>query len=282
MSVEAIAWVLNHAPVKSPVSKLVLVALANHARPDGSSAFPSVSTICRYTCLSERSVRQHLEALEKAGIIRRCDQSIVAAYIKRSDRRPIGYDILLSGVQEAHPGPTRGAEGAGDGVHDIPERGARDAPETYNEPSLEPHTALMKEFYELLVANTPSGVRCQTPSRDWSDAFNAILAQGATSEQIIGAARWAMRDRWWRRNIRSPMMLKRHWERLMVEYAAGQPPAEQDPIDSALDDAITVVMNLVRLRNSEEQIMDYIGGKNERIREYLTAHLGEIREMARS
>lgn len=282
MSVEAIAWVLNHAPVKSPVSKLVLVALANHARPDGSAAFPSVATICRYTCLSERSVRQHLEALEKAGILRRCDPSIVAAHIKRTDRRPIGYDIIMDGVQEAHLAVGRGASGAGNGVQEIPERGAGDAPETYIEPSYEPHTALVQKFHKLLAKHTPAGVKCQNPTRQWAEAFTAILAQGATEEQIIGAATWAMKDLWWRRNIRNPMSLKRHWERLVVEYSGAEPTRMQSPRDERLDDAITTVMNFVRLRRPEEEIMDFIAGKDDRVRDYLTEHLAEIKQMARS
>src|SRR5690348_18449142 len=64
MSVEAISWALNLAPVPadrrgqpSSACKLVLVGLANHAGPDGTGAFPSAATLVRYTGLSERTVR---------------------------------------------------------------------------------------------------------------------------------------------------------------------------------------------------------------------------------
>ena len=64
MSVEAISWALNLAPVPvdrggqpSSACKFVLVGLANHAGPDGTGAFPSVATLVRYTGLSERTVR---------------------------------------------------------------------------------------------------------------------------------------------------------------------------------------------------------------------------------
>ena len=63
MSVEAISWALNLAPVladrggqPSSACKFVLVGLANHAGPDGTGAFPSVATLVRYTGLSERTV----------------------------------------------------------------------------------------------------------------------------------------------------------------------------------------------------------------------------------
>ncbi len=103
MSVEAISWALNLAPVPadrggqpSSACKFVLVGLANHAGLDGSGAFPSVATLVRYTGLSERAVRTCLDRLDAAGIIRPCAPEIVAARIKRADRRPNGWDLDLT------------------------------------------------------------------------------------------------------------------------------------------------------------------------------------------
>ena len=103
MSVEAISWALNLAPVPggrdgqpSSACKFVLVGLANRAGPDGTGAFPSVATLVRYTGLSERTVRTCLDRLEAEGIISPCDPGIVAARIKRADRRPQGWDLNLS------------------------------------------------------------------------------------------------------------------------------------------------------------------------------------------
>ena len=106
MSVEAISWALNLAPVPidrggqpSSACKFVLVGLANHAGPDGTGAFPSVATLVRYTGLSERTVRTCLDRLAAEGIISPCDPGIVAARIKRADRRPQGWDLNLSLVR---------------------------------------------------------------------------------------------------------------------------------------------------------------------------------------
>jgi Helix-turn-helix domain len=93
MSVEAISWALNLAPVPSEggpstACKFVLVGLANHAGPDGTGAFPSVATLVRYTGLSERTVRTTLDRLQAEGIIAPCDPDIVAARIKRADAAP--------------------------------------------------------------------------------------------------------------------------------------------------------------------------------------------------
>jgi Helix-turn-helix domain len=106
VSVEAISWALNLAPVPadrggqpSTACKFVLVGLANHAGPDGTAAFPSVATLVRYTGLAERTVRICLDRLEAEAIIASCDPDIVAARIKRADRRPQGWDLNLSLVR---------------------------------------------------------------------------------------------------------------------------------------------------------------------------------------
>ena len=107
MSVEALAWAFNLAPV--PVDKngkpsnacaSVLQGLANHADPDGVGAFPSVATLIRYTRLSERTVRTSLDRLAAARIIRPCAPEIVAARIRRADRRPQGWDLDLTLIRD--------------------------------------------------------------------------------------------------------------------------------------------------------------------------------------
>jgi Helix-turn-helix domain len=107
VSVEPTSWALNLAPVAadrggqpSSACKFVVVGLANHAGPDGTGAFPSVATLVRYTGLSERTVRTCLDRLEAEGIISPCDPDIVAARIKRADRRPQGWDLNLSLVRD--------------------------------------------------------------------------------------------------------------------------------------------------------------------------------------
>jgi len=107
VSVEAISWALNLAPVprdrggkRNPACKAVLVGLANHAAPDGKEAFPSVRTLVRYTDLSERTVRTALDRLAAEGIIAPCDPAIVAAKIKRADQRPQGWDLAMHLVRD--------------------------------------------------------------------------------------------------------------------------------------------------------------------------------------
>lgn len=135
MSIEAINWALTTAPIprgRRDASSLaaVLIGLANHASPDGTNAFPSVATLTQYTRLSERSVQNALRALEELGLIRPGDPDIVAAYVKRADRRPRGWDLVIhSGVQPLRPAPPHGVQTQHHGVHTGSIRGAEAAPE---------------------------------------------------------------------------------------------------------------------------------------------------------
>ena len=188
MSVEAYTWALNLAPVPMDISArrsspnsacaFVLVALANHADPDGRNAFPGVDTIVRYTRLAERTVRTALDRLEELGVIVPCDPAILAAKIKRADRRPNGFDLNYEMVRddltddemdkigkdnpwlrpwiEQHraergatvaprergatvaPRETDGVQPTRHGVQPTQSRGAAVAPEPSLEPSIEP------------------------------------------------------------------------------------------------------------------------------------------------
>jgi Helix-turn-helix domain len=107
VSVEAISWALSLAPVPadrggqpSSTCKFVPVGLANHTGPDGTGAFPSAANLVRYTGLSERTVRTCLDRLEAEGIIQPCDPELVAARIKRADRRAKGWDLNLAMVRD--------------------------------------------------------------------------------------------------------------------------------------------------------------------------------------
>lgn len=176
MSIEAINWALNLAPVPpeaksgkpSSACAFVLIALATHAGSDGTNSFPSVSTLMRYTRLSERTIRTCLDRLHEFGVIRPSDPTIVAAYIRRADRRPQGWDLglarirtdftddELAALERTIPGirtrvalergaavaPRDTERGATDartapnGVQLTQPRGATVAPEPYIEPSL--------------------------------------------------------------------------------------------------------------------------------------------------
>lgn len=150
MSIEAINWALTTAPIprdRKDASSLavVLIGLANHADPEGRNAFLSIPRLAGYTRLSPRSVQYALKSLTELGLITPSDPEIVAAHVKRADRRPNGWDLAIhkvavdnpkvihngvdDGVQAVHPAGGHGVQTRPDGVQTTTARGAKPAPE---------------------------------------------------------------------------------------------------------------------------------------------------------
>lgn len=139
------SWALSQQIVTAAPARHVLLCLANYADQDGKAAFPSTKTLAKDTGLGERTVRYKLDDLEKAGVIVRGNQKIAAAYIDRTDRRPICYDIAINrGAGDAcrdERGASHDATGCSsqqNGVHLTTERGAGDAPNPSYKPSSDP------------------------------------------------------------------------------------------------------------------------------------------------
>lgn len=100
MSIEAIDWALNHAPIPTDrkdasTLAITLIALANHAGPDGRDAFPSVERMMRYTRLSRRTVQRSLRSLEELGLIRAGNTRVRDAKIPEANARPLVYNLVL-------------------------------------------------------------------------------------------------------------------------------------------------------------------------------------------
>lgn len=128
MSVQAMTWALDQQVATESISRHVLLCLANYADKDGKNAFPSAATLAQDTGLAVRTVRARLGQLLEAGVIRKGNQAIVAAYIPSADRRPVCYDLVME--RRACGAPREGERGARhdtNGVHATTERGARGA-----------------------------------------------------------------------------------------------------------------------------------------------------------
>lgn len=67
MSIEAVSWALSTQRVATPMQRLVLIAVANHADKRGQSAWPSQETLAEYCCCSSRTIRRQLSELEESG-----------------------------------------------------------------------------------------------------------------------------------------------------------------------------------------------------------------------
>lgn len=93
MSLKAITWVLESSGVQEHGDFRLLIALADRAHDDGSSAYPAVAWLAKRMSRSERTVLRGLERLKEAGVIRLGDQDLVSHF--RPDRRPVVYDIVM-------------------------------------------------------------------------------------------------------------------------------------------------------------------------------------------
>lgn len=102
MSLKAILWVMESAPVVSHTELAVLYALADRASDDGTAAFPAQAWIAERARCSERTVKRQLKNLADRGVIRPGEERHVA-YI-RGDRRPLVWDLDLSLTRTATTG----------------------------------------------------------------------------------------------------------------------------------------------------------------------------------
>jgi hypothetical protein len=100
MSIEAMAWVLR-TKVGDPVAKLVLFGLADHARADGTAAWPAKGLLAEYAEVSTRTVVTKLQWLESRGFITLGDQRLVE--YMRADRRPRVWDLLMERGEDLSP-----------------------------------------------------------------------------------------------------------------------------------------------------------------------------------
>lgn len=66
MSVQAIGWVLDHSKSRL-AARHVLISIANHAKSDGTGAWPSVGTIARESRISKREVQRSIPQLVALG-----------------------------------------------------------------------------------------------------------------------------------------------------------------------------------------------------------------------
>jgi len=69
MSVQALSWVFDHSNSRL-AARHVLLSIANHAKADGTDAWPSIPRICREARLSPREVYYCLKYLEDTHQLR--------------------------------------------------------------------------------------------------------------------------------------------------------------------------------------------------------------------
>jgi hypothetical protein len=106
------------------MNKLLLLAMADHARDDGTGCYPSITKLAKKTSLSRRGTQKLIRRLQAAGRI--ADSGKVSPF------GTIEYTLTLDGGSE--PGsplfPTRGRTGDAGGANLKTRRGERGSPES--------------------------------------------------------------------------------------------------------------------------------------------------------
>lgn len=89
-------WAVMYAPVETALDRLVLVALADHADPDGCNACPSKDTLAQITMHSGDPVRKSLKRLVARKLIRRQPGPATPKIRSIPERyRPTVYEVLI-------------------------------------------------------------------------------------------------------------------------------------------------------------------------------------------
>lgn len=153
------AWAIEQQEVTEPNARFVLIALANYTAQDGSNAFPSVLRLSRDTGLSERCVQRQLRVLVSAGLIRLGSRDLVAAKIKRADRRPVSYDLVIGRDDTDAPRSQTGCQVRPNGVTQRTERGDCVTPDPSRDPSLTEEAQKARESIRRKIAAMPNVLR---------------------------------------------------------------------------------------------------------------------------
>lgn len=109
MSIQAVAWVLDHS-IATLADRLVLIAIASHADAKGWNAWPAIDRIAHEARVHRATVMRSIQSLEALGELT----------VNRRPGRPSQYGItaLLEGSQDATGRGSQDATGRGVAICD--------------------------------------------------------------------------------------------------------------------------------------------------------------------
>lgn len=226
MSLRAILWALQDAPVDDPTQALILCAMAETAHDDGTEARASQATYARYARCSRRTLQRHLKAMEESGVIIRGNQALVAHL--RPDKRPVVWNLNMSRATRQIDAPDnltprRVAERGVTGDASMPERGVNHdtsgASLVTHKPTTEP--SLKEEPSTLFIADRQTSVSSPPVmegfDRFWEQyprkigkvaaeaAWKKAIKRNANREHIIGFI--TQQADAWKRNGKDPQYI---------------------------------------------------------------------------
>ena len=106
MSIRAQLWAWDEAPVKDAVEKLILLALADEARDDGTAACPYKDKLIERALKSERTVQDKLRNLYRNRLIDFGDQIVgMRRYNKTAQYAPRTWNLNYAATKANPPEP---------------------------------------------------------------------------------------------------------------------------------------------------------------------------------
>lgn len=204
MSIRAINWVLERSEATLG-SRLVLIALADCAHPDGTKAFPSVETIAHHARMTRRAAQAGLRKLEQ-------EKHIEAT--GRTRHGTIVYRIVgMGGVDSSGEGGVADDKGGvvddRGGVDSSRQLGVDSSPEPFNRHrSVSEPNGPMPEpmgFEQWLQAHceltkqTPPGVETKARA-ELARKYGVLAGEGRSLDDLKLASLGAHTDKWRREN----------------------------------------------------------------------------------
>lgn len=199
MSVHVISWVLQQSEARLG-DRLVLLVLADHAKADGSGAWPSVETIAREARLSRSQAQRCLRRLEAEGHIARTAVSRMGTVV---------WTVVMQGAAICGGGAASTTEG---GRNTRPEPSEEPSSEGANAPSpgvrisgvkvVAAHWELALRVLDAFNEHSGRKYRQLKSSGQPSEAATYVYKRireypDLTFEEHVGIIERTLASRWW-------------------------------------------------------------------------------------
>lgn len=214
MAINVVSWVLEESEAKLG-ARLVLLSLADHAKADGSAAWPSVETIGRHARMSRRAVQESLRRLEADGAIERTGRSTAGTTVYRVRMLHGGADSSGGGAADDAQGAQITTSGGAAASPNPSENRQEDPSEKKNARILSPADEPLG-FAEWLGHHC---IECKLPvpaagtvgRTKLAAAFRNLIAEGRTMHELKLASTAMGRDEWRMADVkrRTPAVLLR-------------------------------------------------------------------------
>ena len=237
MSLEVLNWAWEQA-CPNPTSKLVLMALADHANADGE-CWPSMKRIAALTGISPRQVSTHITQLCDLGYVEKADR-------RRRDGQYRGWDYVVRFQRKFATSGSTLPVTSGSQASSPAEVGFRSEPSEnrQGEPlAAAPRDRQPDPLWDAMLA--ACGINGKTITKTGRGQVNAALKElreiGATPADIDAKAK-VYRKTWPDASL-TPSALVKHWAALATKAEQVRRTCEcGQPLDNHSDEVHDILM----------------------------------------